>query len=102
LAVTTAARLPQLPDLPPVGDFVPGYDASAFQGLGAPRSTPNAIVEKLNAELNALLDKPELKARIAELGGAVFKTSPAEFGQYLAEQTAKWADVIKLANIKPQ
>jgi tripartite-type tricarboxylate transporter receptor subunit TctC len=102
LAVTTAARLPQLPDLPTVGDFVPGYEASAFQGLGAPRNTPDDIVDKLNAEVNALLDKPDLKARIAELGGAVFKTSPAEFGKYLAEQRAKWASVIKFANIKVQ
>jgi tripartite-type tricarboxylate transporter receptor subunit TctC len=102
LAVTTAARLPQLPDLPTVGDFVPGYEASAFQGLGAPRNTPDDIVDKLNAEVNALLDKPDLKARIAELGGAVFKTSPAEFGKYLAEQRAKWASVIKFANIKAQ
>jgi tripartite-type tricarboxylate transporter receptor subunit TctC len=102
LAVTTAARLPQLPDLPAVGDFVPGYEASAFQGLGAPRNTPDDIVDKLNAEVNALLDKPDLKARIAELGGAVFKTSPAEFGKYLAEQRAKWASVIKFANIKVQ
>jgi tripartite-type tricarboxylate transporter receptor subunit TctC len=102
LAVTTAARLPQLPDLPTVGDFVPGYEASAFQGLGAHRNTPDDIVDKLNAEVNALLDKPDLKARIAELGGAVFKTSPAEFGKYLAEQRAKWASVIKFANIKVQ
>jgi tripartite-type tricarboxylate transporter receptor subunit TctC len=102
LAVTTAHRLPQLPDVPPVGDFVPGYEASAFQGLGAPRSTPNVIVERLNADVNALLDKPGLKTRIAELGGAVFKTSPAEFGNYLADQTAKWAGVIKFAHIKAQ
>jgi tripartite-type tricarboxylate transporter receptor subunit TctC len=102
LAVTTAARLPQLPDLPTVGDFVPGYEASAFQGLGAPRNTPEEIVDKLNAEVNALLAKPGLKARIAELGGAVLKTSPAEFGKYLAEQTAKWAGVIKFASIKAQ
>lgn len=102
LAVTTAARVPQLPDLPTVGDFVPGYEASAFQGLGAPTSTPDDIVVRLNTEVNALLDKPDLVARIADLGGAVFKTSPAEFGRYLAEQTAKWASVVRFANIKPQ
>ena len=102
LAVTTAGRLPQLPDLPPVADFVPGYEASAFQGLGAPRSTPDDIIDKLNAQVNVLLDKPELKARIRDLGGEVFKTSPAEFGKYLAGQTAKWASVIKFASIKAQ
>ena len=102
LAVTTAARLPQLPDLPPVGDFVPGYEASAFQGLGAPRHTPDAIVDKLNAQVNMLLARPDVKGRIAELGGAVFKTSPVEFGKYLADQTAKWASVVRFANIKAQ
>jgi tripartite-type tricarboxylate transporter receptor subunit TctC len=102
LAVTTAARLPQVPDLPPVGDFVPGYEASAFQGLGAPRRTPDAVIDMLNAQVNVLLAKPDVKARIAELGGAVFRTSPAEFGKYLTDQTAKWASVIKFANIKPQ
>src|SRR6516225_9455734 len=79
LAVTTAERVPQLPDLPTVGDFVPGYEASAFQGLGAPRNTPDNIVIRLNTGVNGLLDQPDLVARIADLGGAVFKTSPAEF-----------------------
>jgi tripartite-type tricarboxylate transporter receptor subunit TctC len=102
LAVTTAERVPQLPDLPTVGDFVPGYEASAFQGLGAPRNTPDNIVIRLNTGVNGLLDQPDLVARIADLGGAVFKTSPAEFGKYLAEQTAKWATVVRFANIRPQ
>ena len=102
LAVTIATRSQVLPDLPTVGDFVPGFEASAFQGIGAPKSTPAEIVNKLNVEVNALLDDPKVKTRIAELGATVLKNSPAGFGKYLAEETAKWAKVVKFANIKPQ
>jgi tripartite-type tricarboxylate transporter receptor subunit TctC len=102
LAVTIATRSQVLPDLPTVGDFVPGFEASAFQGIGAPKNTPAEIVNKLNVEVNALLDDPKVKTRIAELGGTVLKNSPAGFAKYLAEETAKWAKVVKFANIKPQ
>jgi tripartite-type tricarboxylate transporter receptor subunit TctC len=102
LAVTIATRSQVLPDLPTVGDFVPGFEASAFQGIGAPKNTPAEIVNKLNVEVNALLDDPKVKTRIAELGATVLKNSPAGFGKYLAEETAKWAKVVKFANIKPQ
>ena len=102
LAVTTAARLQVLPELPTVGDFIPGYEASAFQGIGAPRNTPADIVNKLNAEVNALLDDPKVKMRIADLGGTVLKDSPAGFGRLLAEETVKWARVVRFANIKPE
>ena len=102
LAVTTATRSQALPDLPTVGEFVPGYEASAFQGIGAPRNTAAQIVDKLNMEVNTLLDDPKVKTRIAELGGTVLKNSPAEFGRLLAEETAKWAKVVKFANIKPE
>ena len=102
LAVTIATRSQVLPDLPTVGDFVPGFEASAFQGIGAPKSTPAEIVNKLNVEVNALLDDPKVKTRIAELGATVLKNSPAGFGKYLAEETAKWAKVVKFANIKPE
>ena len=102
LAVTIATRSQVLPDLPTVGDFVPGFEASAFQGIGAPKSMPAEIVNKLNVEVNALLDDPKVKTRIAELGATVLKNSPAGFGKYLAEETAKWAKVVKFANIKPQ
>ena len=101
LAVTTAARLQVLPELPTVGDFIPGYEASAFQGIGAPRNTPADIVNKLNVEVNALLDDPKVKMRIADLGGTVLKDSPAGFGRLLTEETAKWARVVRFANIKP-
>jgi tripartite-type tricarboxylate transporter receptor subunit TctC len=102
LAVTIATRSEVLPDLPTVGDFVPGYAASAFQGIGAPKNTPTEIINKLNVEVNALLDDPKVKTRIAELGGTVLKNSPAGFGRLLAEETAKWAKVVKFANIKPE
>jgi len=101
LAVTTAARSDVLPDVPTIGEFVPGYEASAWVGIGAPRNTPNEIVEKLNADINAGLDDPKLKARFAELGATVFVGSPADFGRFLADETEKWAKVVKFAGIKP-
>ena len=100
LAVTTAARSEALPDLPPVGDFVPGYEASTWQGLGAPGNTPAEIVDKLNKEINAALSDPKIKARLADLGGTVLSGSPADFGRLIADETEKWGKVIRAANIK--
>ena len=99
LAVTTAARLDVLPDLPTVGDFVPGYEASGFAGIGAPRNTPPEIIAMLNKELNAGLADSKVRARIVELGGTVLGGSPAEFGAIISEATKKWARVIKQAGI---
>jgi tripartite-type tricarboxylate transporter receptor subunit TctC len=101
LAVTTAARSEALPDLPPVGDFVPGYEASTWQGLGAPGNTPAEIVDRLNKEINAALSDPKIKARLADLGGTVLDGSPADFGRLIADETEKWGKVIRAANIKP-
>jgi tripartite-type tricarboxylate transporter receptor subunit TctC len=102
LAVTTAARSEALPDLPPVGDFVPGYEASTWQGLGAPGNTPAEIVGKLNKEINAALSDPKIKAKLADLGGTVLSGSPADFGKLIADETEKWGKVIRAANIKPE
>jgi tripartite-type tricarboxylate transporter receptor subunit TctC len=101
LAVTTATRSELLPDLPTVGDFLPGFEQSAFFGVGAPRNTPDVIVDKLNKEINAGLADPKIKARLAELAGPVLPGSPADFGRLLAEETEKWGKVIKFAGIKP-
>ena len=101
LAVTTAERSEVLPDVPTIGEFVPGYEASAWVGIGAPRNTPAEIIEKLNADINAGLTDPKLKARFAELGATVFVGSPADFGRFIADETEKWAKVIKFAGIKP-
>src|SRR3954449_8573665 len=100
LAVTTATRLDALPDIPPVGDFVPGYEASGFAGIGVPRGTPADIIELLNKELNAGLADSKIKTRIVELGGTVLGGSPAEFATILTEAIEKWARVIKFAGIK--
>jgi tripartite-type tricarboxylate transporter receptor subunit TctC len=100
LAVTTAVRSEALPDLPSVADFVPGYETSGWWGVGAPRNTPPAIIDKLNKEINAGLADPRMKARFAELGGTVFMTSPTDFGKFMAEETEKWSKVIRAANIK--
>jgi tripartite-type tricarboxylate transporter receptor subunit TctC len=102
LAVTTATRLDALPDIPPVGDFVPGYEASGFAGIGAPRGTPADIIELLNKELNAGVADAKIKARITELGGTPLGGSPAAFGTILSEATEKWAKVIKFAGIKTE
>lgn len=102
LAVTTATRLEALPDIPTVGDFLPGYEASGWYGVGAPKNTPVDIVEKLNKEINAGLADPKVKARLAELGGIVLAGSPADFGRLIAEETKKWGKVIQAANIKPE
>ena len=100
LAVTTASRSEVLPDIPTVGEFLPGYDASAWTGVGAPRNTPAEIVENLNREINAGLADPKLKARLAELGGTAFVGSPADFGKLIADETERWGKVIRAANIK--
>jgi tripartite-type tricarboxylate transporter receptor subunit TctC len=102
LAVTSATRSEALPDTPTVGDFVPGFEASAIQGIGAPRNTPAGIVDKLNKEINAGLADAKLKARFADLGAAPFMGSPGDFGNFIAEETEKWAKVIRAANIKPE
>ena len=102
LAVTIATRSPVLPDLPTVAEFVPGYEFSFWTGVGAPRNTPAEIVDKLNTEINAALADPKMKSRLADLGGTVLEGSPADFGKLIAEETEKWAKVIKFANIKPE
>jgi len=102
LAVTTSTRSDALPDIPTVGEFVAGYEASAWFGVGAPKSTPAEIVDKLNKEVNAALDDPKMKARLADLGGVALPQSPAEFGKLIADETEKWAKVIRAANIKAE
>ena len=102
LAVTTATRSDVLPDIPTVGDFVPGYEASAFWGVGAPRNTPAEIIDKLNNGINAGLSDPTLRRRLAEGGGTVVAGSPADFGKLVADETEKWAKVIKFAGLRPE
>jgi tripartite-type tricarboxylate transporter receptor subunit TctC len=102
LAVTAATRSEALPDLPTVGEFVPGYEASSWFGVGAPKATPAEIVDKLNKEINAGLADPKIKARFADLGGTPLVGSPADFGKLIAEETEKWGKVIRAANIKPE
>jgi len=101
LAVTTTARSELLPDIPTVGDFVPGYEASALPGIGAPRTTPIEIIDTLNQEVNAVLADPRIKTRFADLGVAAVDGSPADFAKLIADETEKWAKVIKFAGIKP-
>ncbi|MDB5927836.1 MAG: family major facilitator superfamily protein [Betaproteobacteria bacterium] len=101
LAVTTATRFELLPDVPTVGEFVPGYEASSWFGVGAPTNTPVDVIDTLNKEINAGLASASLKARLADLGGTVLPGSPADFGKLIAEETEKWAKVIRAANIKP-
>src|SRR5262245_41177066 len=102
LAVTSATRSDVLPDIPTVSDFVPGYEASAFWGIGAPRNTPAEIIDKLNKEINAILSNPESQKRLAEGGGTVLVGSPADFGKFVSDETEKWAKVISFASIKPE
>jgi len=101
LAVTTTTRSPALPDVPVVGDFVPGYEASSWIGLGVPKNTPTEIVDKLNMEINAGIADPKIRARLADLGSTVFPGSPADFGKHIADETEKWGKVIRAANLKP-
>ena len=101
LAVTSARRSELLPDLPTVGDFVPGYETSAWQGVGAPKNTPAEIINKLNKEINAGLADPKIKARVADMGGTVLAGSPADFGKLIADETEKWGKVVKFSGAKP-
>ena len=101
LAVTTAARSDALPGVPTVAETVPGYEASAWFGLGAPKGTPAEIVDKLNAAVNAGLADPKLKARLADLGGTMLVGTPADFGKLIAEETEKWAKVVKFSGARP-
>jgi tripartite-type tricarboxylate transporter receptor subunit TctC len=100
LAVTIERRLDALPDIPAVGEFVPGYDATTWYGVGVPRNMPAEIVDKLNKEINAALAEPKMKSRLAELGGTPLPGSPAQFGKLIAEETEKWGNVIRTLNIK--
>jgi len=102
LAVTTAEPSELLPDLPVVADFLPGYEASAWYGVGAPKGTPAEIVDKLNKEINAILAEPRAKVRFAELGASLVTGSAADFGKLLVDETEKWAKVVKFAGIKPE
>ena len=102
LAVTSASRAELLPELPTVGDFVPGYETSQWYGIGAPANTPAEIVDKLNGEINAALADPKIKARLAALGVTILQGSPADFGKLIADDTEKWAKVIRTVNIKAE
>jgi len=102
LAVTTATRSEALPGVPTVGEFVPGYEASAWYGIGAPKGVPAEIIDRLNREVSAGVADPKIRARLADLGGTVLTGSPAEFGKLIAEETEKWGRVIRAANIKPE
>ena len=102
LAVTIERRLDALPDIPTVGDFVPGYEASNWYGIGAPRNTPVEVIEKLNKETNAGLADPKLKAQLDDLGGIALTGSPADFGKLIADETEKWGKVVKFTGIKAE
>jgi len=102
LAATTARRSETLPDLPTVGEFVSGYEASQWYGLGVAKNAPTEIIDRLNKEINVALADPNMKARLADLGGTVLAGSPAEFGKLIVEETDKWGEVIRAANIKPE
>jgi tripartite-type tricarboxylate transporter receptor subunit TctC len=102
LAVTSAVRLEALPEVPTVGDFVPGYEASGWQGIGAPQNTPAEVIDKLNREINAALADPNMKARLADLGGIPMPMVPADFGKLIADEADKWGKVIRAANIKAE
>jgi tripartite-type tricarboxylate transporter receptor subunit TctC len=102
LAVTTATRQDVLPGIPTVGEFVPGYEASGWHGVGAPRGTPAAIIDKLNKEINAALVDPNFKGSLANLGGQIFAGSPDDFGAFLASETEKWGKVVLAANVKAE
>jgi tripartite-type tricarboxylate transporter receptor subunit TctC len=102
LAVTATTRWQGLPDVPTLNDFVPGFETSAWAGIGAPKSTPDEIIDTLNREINAALADPKIKARLADLGGTVLGGSPADFGKLIADETEKWGKVIRTANLKPE
>ena len=102
LAVTTATRWESLPDVPTVGETLPGYEVSVWFGIGAPRDTPVEIINKLNTEINAGLREADFKKRFADLGGVPMPTTPVEFGRLIAAETERWAKVARAANIKPE
>jgi len=102
LSLTTATRSEALPDIPTVAEFLPGFEASLWYGIAAPRNTRVEVIDKLNKEINAALADPRMKARIVDLGGDVLALSPADFGRLIADETEKWRKVIRAANIKPQ
>ena len=102
LAVTSATRSQTMPDIPTVGEFVPGYEASGWEGIGAPKSTPAEIIDKLNKEVNAALADPKMKANLANLGDVATPMSPADFGKFIIEEAEKWGKVIRAANIKAE
>jgi tripartite-type tricarboxylate transporter receptor subunit TctC len=102
LAVTTATRVDALPDIPPMADFLPGYEASYWAGVGVPKNTSSEIIDRLNREINAGLADPTIKARLADLGGRPYAGSPADFGKFIDVETEKWTKVIQTANIKPE
>jgi tripartite-type tricarboxylate transporter receptor subunit TctC len=101
LALTTATRWEGLPDVPTVGEFVPGYETSVWSGIGAPRNTPAEIVDRLNKEINVGLADPKIAARLVDLGGMGLAGSPADFGKLLVDETEKWGKVVKFAGAKP-
>ena len=102
LAVTGTTRSELLPDIPTVGDFVPGYEASNIRGIGAPKSTSAEIIAKLNMEINAALADPKIRARLADLGGTPIPMTPANFGKLIVDETEKWRKVVRFAGIKPE
>jgi tripartite-type tricarboxylate transporter receptor subunit TctC len=102
LAVTTATRWEGLPNVPTIGEFLPGYEASTWFGIGAPKNTPAAIIDKLNNEINAALADPKMRSKFDNLGGGVFASSPADFGKFIVDETEKWGKVIRFAGIKPE
>jgi tripartite-type tricarboxylate transporter receptor subunit TctC len=102
LAATTSTRIEVLPDVPTIAEFLPGYEASGWHGTGAPANTPPEIIERLNNAINAALADPRMQARIADLGGTVLPGTPAQFGKLLADETEKWAKVVKFAGLKPE
>jgi tripartite-type tricarboxylate transporter receptor subunit TctC len=102
LAVTSAVRMPALPDLPPIADVLPGYEATSFEGIPAPKNTPAEIIDKLNKAINVGFTDEKFKARLADLGGEGMPGSPADFGKVIADETAKWGKVVKFANLKAE
>jgi tripartite-type tricarboxylate transporter receptor subunit TctC len=102
LGVTSAARAEVLPEVPSIGEFVPGYEAGGWYGIGGPKDLPAEIIDKLNTEISASLATPRLKARLSELGYAIFRSTPADFKTMIARETEKWAQVLKFAGIKPE
>jgi tripartite-type tricarboxylate transporter receptor subunit TctC len=101
LAVTSAVRSPALPDVPTLNEYLPGFEASGWFGLGAPKSTPASVIDKLNNAVNAGLDGPRMQARLGDLGGMTLKGSPADFGHLIAEETEKWGKAVKFSGAKP-